>query len=147
MAPIGERNHFIFLLFLLSCLIASSYYLYCNVCLLIYAAQNFISFENNFSDVLVDLLEKYPVVSGCTICLFVICLALFAFIFIHIKNISQNVTTVEIDKYDYIRQERKKNGDNEEVVNFYDKGFKQNWIQFLFPKKPKEGKPMKIDIE
>lgn len=89
----------------------------------------------------------YPIVSGCSICLFVICLALFGFLFIHIRNISQNITTVEIDKYERIRQERKKNGDDKKVVNFYDKGFKKNWLEFLFPKKPKEGKPVKVYIE
>ena len=147
LSPIGERNHLIFLFFLLLCLIAASYYFYCDVCLLIYQAKKLKVTSEAISDVLYSLLETYPVAFGCTICLFVVCLALFAFLFIHLRNISNNITTIEIDKYESLRQERKKDGDDTPVVNFYDKGFKNNWKQFLFPKKPKQGEPMIIDID
>lgn len=128
-------------------MIAASYYFYCDICLLIYSGKELSSMYTDFFEIVYLLLEKYPIAFGCTICLFVVCLSLFAFLFIHLRNISNNITTIEIEKYESIRRERKENGDETPVVNFYDKGFKNNWKQFLFPEKPKEGKPVKVYIE
>ncbi|KAH0790085.1 DHHC zinc finger domain containing protein [Histomonas meleagridis] len=61
--------------------------------------------------------------------------------------ISINVTQIEIDKYEAVKEYRAKIGNKEPVRNFYSKGFIGNWKSFWFPPKIVKHQPMEYSIE
>ena len=73
-----------------------------------------------------------------------VCLTLAGFVVFHLRNISFNIKTIEFKKYESIKRKRKLKGDQTPVNNFYNRGFRSNWKEFLFPEKPKECEPYKI---
>jgi hypothetical protein len=70
-----------------------------------------------------------------TFAVFAICAILFGMLCQHCYFISHNVTQIEMMKYDREEDRREEEGIDDEVVNFYDEGFYENWKSFLFPPK------------
>ena len=136
-----------FLLFLYCCHVASAFYGYADIKLLLFSRKYVKSYYHSFWDITYSILEMYPTIFGCAIFHVMINLALLFFLFFQIRNISRNVTTIELSKYDFIKESRKSKGDITPITNFYDKGFINNWKQVIFPQKPEIREPYKIESE
>lgn len=93
------------------------------------------------------LMRSDPFVVADTLLLVVVALSLIFFFCQQCYFISINVTQIELDKYDYVKEMRKRAGNNTPVANFYNKGFVENWKHFLFPEKPKEHEPIDLIME
>lgn len=61
--------------------------------------------------------------------------------------ISINITQIEIEKYDAVKEYRKEIGNKVPVRNAYSKGFVGNWKAFLFPPKVQKHQPMEYSME
>ena len=59
--------------------------------------------------------------------------------------ISINKTQIELDKYESLAYKRKQEHNTTPIVNYYNKGFIQNWKDFLFPTPVPKSKPWKPD--
>ena len=141
LAPIGERTHRFFILFLICDIIASL--IYSQTCLkyllaVIYYAMKRLNYHPSslsslFLFYMIITFRSCPFVVAMFIFLVVIILVLLIFVGQQLYYVSVNITQVELDKIDRIKQERLQKGDRTPFVNFYDKGFIQNWKHFLFP--------------
>lgn len=109
----------------------SGFYGYCDITLLRWTLKNDHNYvfvvPKDFVTSVFFLAEKEPYALGAGIGLTMIFIVLTLFLLIHIKQISNNETTVE--------KERRKLSKTK-IPNMYNKGFKQNWLECLLPKKP-----------
>lgn len=149
MASIGERTHRFFLLFLLSDIIASSYYAWGSYLYLKYiirAVSNRVQWSDSAVDnivfIFIIMFRAAPFVLGIFVMLVVIAAALMMFLVQQIYYISVNKTQIELDKIDKVKQQRKLAGYNVPYNHFYNHGFIQNWKEFLFPGKVEEHEPV-----
>jgi len=115
MAPIGERTHRFFLLFLVFNLVSSLTYFALTYRFIMF---KLISFK---SLMILVYYEPYAIIS--CVSLFVTSIVLILYIIQQIYYISINISQIEIPKYKA----------QKEINNIYDKGFVLNWKEFLFP--------------
>lgn len=82
-----------------------------------------------------------PWVLATAIILGIMTIALICFVLQQAYYISINKTQVELDKYDDVNYEREQRGIKETYKNPYNKGFIQNWKEFIFPPTPELREP------
>jgi palmitoyltransferase len=124
LTPIGERNHLLFLVYLTVQALVIAYYAALSVGFLWWTAKRSMALLADFVLVLVN-----------TVALVAICLALLGMIGHQCYCISRNITSIEIGKYARERARRRRLGIRGRVKNLYDRGFRANWMQFLFPQR------------
>ena len=152
LASIGERTHRFFLLFLISCVAASIHYCWADLkvvlLFLIHAYPKIKWTQSKATNALliVVILMKFQLWNSAAIILFVvIIITLVVFILQQMYYISINKTQIELDKYESLAYKRKEANNNTPIVNHYNKGFIQNWKEFLFPTPVAKSKPWKPD--
>ena len=150
--PVGERTHRFFYLFLITCLIASFYYAmnqYFYLCTFVNSSIHRWSKSKygNFIITAQALIKKEQLILTSFSLAAVIAGVLFFFIMQQTYLISNNILQIEQEKYDDLTEKRKKTGNPTPVMNFYDKGFIQNWKEFLFPPKVPLHEPMMYRIK
>ena len=141
LAAIGEKTHKWFVFYLVSCVVASTYYcidnyyvmrLHLSIMLKKIPPTYYLHFSK--LQLLFALVLKHERFNACCIMiLLVVILSLTLFIFHQIYSVSINTTQIEFDKYDIEKKKRKASGDNTPINNFYDRGVISNWLEFLFP--------------
>jgi hypothetical protein len=70
---------------------------------------------------------------GTTFLAFVVALTLWFFILQQFWYISKNLTQIELEKIDTLREKWKEEKVTQKYVHVYNRGFVQNWKEFLFP--------------
>ena len=146
LAPIGERTHRFFLAFLISCTNVSAYYAYGCLkriifrMLLISSKVKWTqSKANNIALGFLILVRAEPLTFSASILLIVIVIALLIFIGQQLYYVSKNITQIELDKYDTLKDKMKESGSDQKIINYYNKGIVENWKEFLFPSKVENG--------
>lgn len=131
-APIGAKNHKYFLAFLVTNINSAILYIYVTYKLLCYKLsvhnviiENFKSIYDNFFWVLF----WEPLIFASLASLIVTLIALTLFVLQESIGISRNITLVEGEKISKVKSELKKQ--NIKYTHSYDKGFIQNWKEFL----------------
>ena len=135
--PIGEKNHRLFLLYLLSVIIANGYATYITLLKLLTTFRKF-SYnlkwtENIFTTLLTFITTSFHYESSTFplfIGLLLVVLSVSKFLIYQCYYISRNVLQIEQQKYKIVSEHFKI-----PIVNHYDKGLVQNWKEFLFPPK------------
>lgn len=147
--PIGERTHRLFLLFLLSNIIVAGFYSYGSFLKIYWRYESTkyqISMEQSKLDqflvAFVIIFEMEPMTLSAFVVLAVITVVLLIFLSQQCFYISRNILQIEQEKYEYLIQIRKEEKINKPVLNYYDKGFIENWKSFLFPPKVPLHEPM-----
>jgi hypothetical protein len=148
MAPIGERTHRVFLAFLALNGIASTYYF---VNLVHYFAWLMERLSPRIpwtaSPVVNVALGGYvllitgPFGSVFTVLLGMIAIVLWFFLLQQCYFVSKNITQIELEKIDQVKEKWKKECVKKTYVHAYSKGFVQNWIDFFWPPVVKKQKP------
>jgi hypothetical protein len=131
LTPIGERNHRMFLLFLVSLALLLGYFVCISVRFLLWASAGAAGFWDRARALFAERL--IPVVNTATMA--AICGVLVVMLGQQCYFVSHNVTQIEMAKYDAEQDRRDAEGVDEEVTNFYDNGFWENWRTFLCPPK------------
>lgn len=147
--PVGERTHRLFLLFLLSDIIVSGFYSY-GCFMKIYWRYESIKYQITMNQSGLDyflmafamIFDIEPMAFSAFVVLAVIAVVLLIFLGQQCFYISHNILQIESEKYEYLIQFRKEKGIEKPVVNYYDKGFIQNWKSVLFPPKVPLHQPM-----
>ena len=153
LASIGEKTHRWFILFLVSCTIASIYYCigdflitFLSVAVASRKIRWTTSKSKNLLIYIIITLKLQKFNAACIVLFAVIIITLLVFIAQQLYYISINKTQIELDKYEYEEERRRKNGNKKSVTNFYNKGIIQNWKEFLFPTPVEKSKtPWKPD--
>lgn len=149
MVSVGERTHRYFMLFLLTNIIASTYYsfgLFFYLKYFIGSALDHVywsdsKFENFFYAFIV-IFQTSPIVLGIFSVLVIITVSLLSFFVQQFYYISVNRTTIELGKIAKVKLQHKLAKYDEPYKHFYDHGFIQNWKEFLFPEKVEEHEPV-----
>ena len=97
--------------------------------------------NNPFLIRLMICMEKEPALSAASFALTIISFTLLIFLIQQIYFISKNMTQIEVAKFNYLKKQGKK------LINKYNKGFIENWKEFLFPKIIKEHEPYEHKYE
>jgi hypothetical protein len=161
MAPIGAKTHRIFLCFLLLNAMGMSYYFVnqTRYCVWIFRLlerrlQEYSSQSSRpsqyYSRPLVLWLvfaKKEAVIIGMTFLAFVVASTLWFFIIQQCWYISKNQTQIELDKIDALKEKWEEAKENRTYVHTYDRGFVQNWREFLFPPVIEEHEPLDYTAE
>jgi hypothetical protein len=131
LTPIGERNHRMFLLFLVTLTLLLGYFVCISVCFLLWAFREAaaLGWWNRIRTLFAE--QFIPIVNTATMA--AICGVLLTMLGQQCYFVSHNVTQIEIAKYDVEQDRRDAEGIDEEVTNFYDNGFWENWRAFLCP--------------
>lgn len=154
LVSIGERTHRFFICFLLSNIIASCTLAY-NALAQMFWRISVISprvhwEQSKFKNALITLfiLSRTDLwMLALFFVLTVIAFVLTMFLFQQLYYISKNITQIELDKYDMVKEEMIKNKINTPIINKYSKGFWGNWKAFIFPPKVEKHQPMEYFIE
>lgn len=150
LATVGERTQRFFLLFLFLNIIPSTYYAVGSYRLLRYVISTVKvrwgkSLLQNFTYGFIISLQMQPAVAGIFIILAGIAISMTFFLAQQIYYVSKNITQVELDKIDAVKEERAARHITEKYVHFYDNGFVQNWKEVLFPPKVAKHAPVTMD--
>jgi hypothetical protein len=140
MAPIGERTHRYFLAFLALNAMASSYY-FVNLLRwflwVIVQLSPRIPWTNNsfinFAMVSYITVRRTPYAVIMSIVLAVVAITLWFFLAQQAYFVSKNLTQIELEKIDDLKEKWKKDGVTKKYVHAYSKGFVGNWKALLFP--------------
>jgi hypothetical protein len=144
MCPIGARNHRWFVLFLIFNFMSISY---TSMGMILYLRLVAIALKVKLPGSIVKRvwflmnfgMKVDKLVSSAT-CMMVgggVMIALFLLQQMH--NIGRNLTQIELDKIESWRRRNKR-----PYVHTYDKGFGQNWIEFLLPPTAAQHEPIEL---
>ena len=144
LTPIGEKNIRYFILFLLSCIISSTYYSFLYTSYLIWRMKNvyhnlysqLCDIESNFTilkETLTIILDDYSSIICCSFGLALIAFVLTYYVITQISQVSNNLLTIEQEKIQAIIQDNEENNVETNYHNIYDKGFFENWKECFFP--------------
>lgn len=150
LAPIGERTHRFFLLFLVTNMISCIYLGTMHVHWIrtwIQSASPYTRWSDskwhNALTVFDIALHRDSLLAASTIMLWVLAVVLFVFVCQQAYYISLNRTQVELDKIEWIEEDL----DTPYVSHFYDHGLIRNWKDFFYPPYVAKHKPCDYSVE
>lgn len=125
--PIGERNHLVFLMFLLSNLAVTGY-----ISIMTLLKMRWLCVDvGNIVSCAVWMCRSQLYLIGDWLVVSIVAIILVFMLGQHLYYISRNVLTIEMEKYEQERLRREMSGNHQAVTNFYDNGFLNNWKMFF----------------